>query len=200
MQIKAQGILNAAEWIQEEHGQAALRDIIRACGPGVRDRYTSAIAINWHPMGEFVEFLEIAERTLGSGDGRIADGVGAAGARKNMKSAILRLAFYLAKPEFLMKRVTQMWRQFNDEGSMELLHLDELSGSIELKGVTSPQWHFCCTLTGWAREMVIALGGEHPVVKHTECRARRHARCVWQLKWTGQVRRGMPSKGLTPEG
>ena len=198
MQIKAQGLLNAAEWIEEQYGQASLRDVIRACGPEVRDRYTSAIAINWHPMAEFVEFLEVADRLLGRGDGRIAEEIGAAGARKNMKGAMLRLAFYLSKPDFLMKRITQLWRQFNDEGSMELLHIDEFSSSIEVKGVTRPQWLFCCTLTGWSREVSNALGGQHPVVKHTDCRARGQSRCIWQLKWTGLARSAMVTKNAVP--
>ncbi|MEO7094473.1 MAG: hypothetical protein ABI175_14555 [Polyangiales bacterium] len=198
MNIKAQGLLNAAKWIEAEFGQGALRDVIRACSVEVRDRYTSAIAINWHPMEEFVEFLEVADRILGRGDGRIAEEIGAAGARKNMKGAMLRLVFYLAKPEFLMKRITQLWRQFNDEGSMDLLHLDDYSSSIEVRGVTNPQFLFCATLTGWSREVAIALGGANPVVRHTECRARGASKCIWQLRWTGASTTQMVQKNTPP--
>jgi hypothetical protein len=197
--IKAQGLLNAAKWIEEEFGQGALRDVIRGCSVEVRDRYTSAIAINWHPMEEFVEFLEVADRTLGRNDGRIAEEIGAAGARKNMKGAMLRLVFYLSKPEFLMKRITQLWRQFNDEGSMDLLHLDDYSSSIEVRGVTNPQFLFCCTLTGWSREVAIALGGSNPVVRHTECRARGGSKCIWQLRWSGPSTAQMGQKS-SPSG
>jgi hypothetical protein len=197
VKIKAQGLLNAAKWIEEEFGQGALRDVIRACSPEVRERYTSAIAINWHPMEELVEFLEVADRQLGRGDGRIAEEIGAAGARKNMKGAMLRLVFYLAKPEFLMKRITQLWRQFNDEGSMDLLHLDDYSSSIEVRGVTNPQFLFCCTLTGWSREVALALGGHNPVVRHTECRARGSSKCIWQLRWTGASTKEMVQKNAS---
>ena len=92
MNIKAQGLFNAAKWIEKELGQAALRDVLRACSPAVRDRYTTAIVINWHPLEEFVEFLEVAERLLGRGDGKLAEQVGAAGARENLRGAMVRAA------------------------------------------------------------------------------------------------------------
>jgi hypothetical protein len=184
--IKAQGLLNATKWIEEQYGQAALRDILRACSPAVRERYISAIAINWHPVEEFVEFLEIADRQVGRGDGRIAEEVGAAGARSNMRGAVLRMVFFLSRPEFLMRRITQLWSQFNDEGSMELIAFADYSSAIEVKGITHPYWYFCCTLSGWARELARGAGGGNPVAHHVECRARGAQRCIWHVKWTGQ--------------
>ena len=86
-----------------------------------------------------------------------------------------------------MKRITQLWRQFNDEGTMELLHLDEHSASIEVKGIIKPEWLFCCTLTGWSRQIAIAFGSSNPVVRHTDCRARGAARCVKTLLVDGSA-------------
>ena len=185
MNVKAQGLLNAVKWIEDTYGQAALRDIVRACGQDVRDRYVSAIAINWHPLEELVELLDAADKYLGKGDGKIAEEVGAAGARSNMRGAALRLVFYLSKPEFLMRRIATLWSQFNDEGTMELVSFEEHSATIEVKGIGRPHWLFCCTLTGWAREVVVAAGGSTPVVRHAECRARGGTRCLWQLRWSG---------------
>ncbi len=185
MQVKAQGLLNAVKWIEESYGQGALRDVIRACGPEVRERYTSAIAIEWHPVAEFVEFLAAADRLLGHGDGRVAEDIGAAGARVNLRGTALRMVFYAARPEFLMKRITQLWSRFNDEGSMNLLHFDDYSSTIEVRGVVTPHVLFCSTLTGWAREVVLAMGGTTPSVRHVECRARGDARCLWHLRWSG---------------
>jgi hypothetical protein len=185
MNVKAQGLLNAATWLEQTYGQAALRDVVRACSPEVRDRYTSAISINWHPMSELVEFLGSAEKLLGTGDGKLAEEIGAAGARMNMRGSFARLLFYIAKPDFLMKRIAQLWSQFNDAGSMELLHIDDFSSSIEVKGVPEPSWLFCCTLTGWAREVVTAMGGQDARSRHIECRARGAKRCVWKQVWQG---------------
>lgn len=187
MNIKAQGLLNAAKWIEETHGQAALRDVLRACSPELRDRYTSAIAINWHPLTELVEFLSVADAQLGRGDGKIAEEIGASAARSNMKGVFVRLLFYVAQPEFLMRRIAQIWRQFNDEGEMLLVAFDERAATIEVTGVPQPQRLFCATLTGWAREVARAMGASNPVVRHTECRARGGKRCVWQLRWSENV-------------
>jgi hypothetical protein len=183
--VKAQGLLNAATWIEEHYGQAGLRDVIRACSPHIRDRYTSAIAIEWHPMSELVEFLEIAERLLGTGDGKLAEEIGAAGAKVNMRGSFARMLFYVAKPDFLMKRIAQLWSQFNDAGSMELISIDDYSSVIEVRAVPNPEWLFCCTLTGWAREVVSAMGGHDSKSRHTECRARGGQRCIWKQTWSG---------------
>jgi hypothetical protein len=184
--VKAQALLNATAFIEETHGQPALRDIIRSCSPAVRDRYTSAIAIDWHPLAELVEFLDVAELKLGTGDGKLCEQIGAAGARINLRGVTTRLVFYVARPEFLIKRIAQLWTRFNDAGAMELLDVDDHSSLIEVTGVPAPHWLFCCTLTGWAREVVSATGGAHARSRHIECRARGATRCLWRQTWTGE--------------
>ena len=199
MNIKAQGLLNAAEYIQERYGDDALRDVLRACSVDVRDRYVSAIAINWHPISEFVEFLEVAERQLGRNDGRLAEEIGAAGARKNMKGTILRVAFYVSKPEFLLKRITHLWRQFNDQGSMDLLQLDASLCTIEIKGIGTPHWLFCATINGWAREVATKVGGVRAIAKHSECLARGGRRCIFEMRSAGGFSTGAEwSKDASP--
>jgi hypothetical protein len=182
LNIKAQGILNAAKWIEESYGQAALRDVIRSCSQEVRDRYTSAIAINWHPVEEFIELVEIADRTLGRGDGKVAEEIGAAGARANMKGVFVRFAVYVATPELLMKRAAGLWRQFNDEGAMSVVSMDETSVRLEVTGVTTPNWMFDCTITGWMREVAAAMGMRAASARHTMCRAKGDPRCLWDAR------------------
>jgi hypothetical protein len=180
--IKAQGLFNAAKWIERELGQPALRDVLRACSPAVRDRYTTAIVINWHPVEEFVEFLEVAERLLGRNDGKLAEEVGAAGARENLRGAMVRAAAYIANPEFMMKRVASLWSQFNDEGTMEMIKFDPEEMLVEVKGVAKSHALFCSTLTGWMAEVALHFGWRQATAKHVRCRARGEARCLWELR------------------
>ena len=181
--VKAQGLLNAAKWLEDEYGRDALGAIVRACSPPVRERYTSAIAINWHPVAELVEFMGEADRQLGRGTGKLAEQIGAAGARANMRGTMLRLVFYVSKPEFLMKRVASFWRQFNDEGTMELVAIDRHSMQLEVIGVREPHALFCASITGWCREVVRASGAASPVSKHTSCIARGQGRCLWDVRY-----------------
>lgn len=176
------GLFNAAKWIESAFGQAALRDVLRSCSPEVRDRYTSAIVINWHPVEELIEFLEVSEKLLGRGDGRIAEQIGAAGARENLRGAMARAALYLANPEFMMKRVASLWSQFNDEGSMEISKFLPNEMTIEVKGVGAPHYLHCCTITGWASEVAMHFGWRSAVAKHTRCRAKGDAGCVWEIR------------------
>lgn len=190
MKVKAQGLLNGAAWVREKYGDEALARVLAACSRDVRERCTTAIAIHWHPADELSEFLATADRELGRGDGKVAEFIGAASARNNLRHMGLRLAFFLARPEFLMRRVAGVWRQFNDEGQMLVRSFVPGRMEAELTGITSPSWPFCCSVTGWLHEAGVATGMKHLITNHAECRARGAARCIWHLRWdTG---RSMP--------
>ena len=184
MQVKAQGLLNAAKYIEDEYGRDALGEVVRACSEPVRERYIAAIAINWHPMEEFVEFVEKADKMLGRGNLKLAEEVGAAGARANMKGTVIRIAVYIAKPEFFFRRVAGLWRQFNDEGEMLVHNLDEHAGTMEVRGVSTPHPVFCAVLSGWMREVATGIGIQNPHVRHRQCRTRGDAQCIWEARWT----------------
>jgi len=182
MQVKAQGLLNAARYLEDTYGRDALASVLRATSPAVRDTYTSAIAINWHPVAELCELVDVAEAQLGNKSGKVARAIGAAGARANLKGVMLRVALYVTKPAFLMARIAGMWRQFNDEGSMELLEMSMEHATIEVRGIKEPLATLCQILTGWVEAVTQTLGAEVIVVQHTECRARGDARCIWEVK------------------
>jgi hypothetical protein len=183
VQVKAQGLLNAAKYIEDEYGRDALGAVIRACSPEVRDRYTSAIAINWHPMEELVELVQRADELLGRGNGKVAEAVGAAGARANMRGLVVRIATYLAQPQFFMRRVAGLWQQFNDEGEMLVRSLGDKCSVLEIRGLSAPHPIFCAILTGWVREVGRGIGIHEPMVRHAECRCRGDARCTYEVRW-----------------
>jgi hypothetical protein len=182
MNVKAQGLLNAAKYVEDTFGRDALAEVLRACSPSVRETYTTSTAINWHPLVELCEFVDVAEARLGGGRGKLAQEIGAAGARANMKGMLLRIAFYWGKPEYLMKRIVGLWQQFNDEGTMELLHMGPDNARIEVKGIREPQATLCRILTGWAVEIAIGLGGKLVTGSHPECRALGGRRCIWEVR------------------
>jgi hypothetical protein len=184
MNVKAQGLLNAASYIEERFGRDAVGEILRACSPAVRETYTTAIAINWHPVEELVEFIDTASEKLGIPVTRLANDVGAAGARANMKGTLLRIAFYWGKPEYLMKRAAGLWRQFNDEGTMELIQMDERVLRVEVLNVDKPRSTFCEIITGWCHETAVALGIRNVRSAHAECRARGDQRCIYEVRGT----------------
>ncbi len=182
MQVKAQGLLHAAMHIEETYGRDVLVSVLRATSPPVRETYTSAIAINWHTVEEQCEFVDVAEAQLGNRSGKLAKAIGAAGARASLKGVILQVALYLTKPAFLMSRFAGMWRQFNDEGSLDLLNMTTARATIELRGIKKPMATLCQVVTGWIDEVTHTLGFEVTFVQHTECRARGNARCIWEVK------------------
>jgi hypothetical protein len=181
--VKAQGLLHGAAWVREKYGEEGLERVLAECSPAVRERCATAIAINWIPRGELVEFLTRADEVLGKGDGKISEAMGAASARVNLRHIALRLAFFLARPEFLMRRVAGVWRQYNTEGEMFVREFVEGRMLAELTGMTRPDWFLCCSITGWLYEAGVATGMKQLAAQHVECRARGGARCLWQLRW-----------------
>jgi hypothetical protein len=181
MNVKAQGLINGAKWIELTHGQPALARVLRSCSPAVRDRYISATAMVWHPMDELIEFVTVADRLLGRDDGNLAEEIGAAGARANMKTMMMRVIVYFTRPEFLMRRVAGTWSQFNDEGTMELVAFESRRLVVRLSGCGDLPRIFVRILTGWAREIAAAVAAGDPVARVTE---HNQGAVVWELTWT----------------
>jgi hypothetical protein len=180
---KAQAFLNAVRWVEEKHGRAVLDEIMAACSAPVRERRATALAIEWHPIEELAELLAAIERRVGKGDGKVAEEIGAAGARVNFRGPLVRLAFYLGRPEFLMRRITSLWRQFNDEGEVVIESFEDGACDVALRGVTFQNALVCSTITGWCRELCIAIVSATPQVRHASCRARGDRACRWECRW-----------------
>ena len=183
MNVKAQALLNGASWVRENFGETGLEQVLAACRPEVRERVTTAIAINWHPQEELEDLLSVTDRVLGRGDGKIAEAIGAAGAKKNLRHMALRLAFFLARPEFLMRLVAAVWRQYNEEGAMVVEESHRGRMVAELVGMSKPSFSICCSVTGWLQEAGVATGMKRVATTHVECRARSGDKCIWHMKW-----------------
>jgi hypothetical protein len=214
MNVKAQGLLNAVRWVEQTYGPAGLRDVLAACQPATRTRCASAIAINWHPVEELLDFVGAAEQILPKSEKwKVVEEIGAAGARANTKSFLIRSVIYISKPEFLLKRVAAAWNQFNDAGEMTLLRLDHRlvdgdnvgSADIAVTGTNLKSALFCRILTGWCVEFSGAIGIHSPLVHHIECMANGDPRCVWRIRGHGKSSTGIvawtgdgPSKSQAP--
>jgi hypothetical protein len=183
LNIKAQALLNAARYIEDEYGAEVSAKVLAACSPAVRERVATAIAINWHPLAEFVEYLVAVTRTLP--DPLVGEKIGAAAARANTRGVMLRIGLMLSKPESVLRRGASMWRQFNDQGEMTLLKGERTAVEVTITGIPRTPRVFCDTVTGWARELVTSAGGKNALASHTECRADGDVRCVWVAKWSG---------------
>ena len=181
MQIKAQALINAFKWIEDEHGQDGLRRVLAKASPAVRDRYIGAIAIEWHPQSEFVELLHVAESVLGGPRGKVSKQIGAEGARINTRGMTKRAVMYLASPEFLLRRIATLWSQFNDRGEMRLLRMTDREADMEISGLPDPDELFCATITGWSEVIGAAVGFDSPRCEHVTCCARGDATCVWRV-------------------
>jgi hypothetical protein len=189
MKVKAQGLLNAAKLVEERAGREALAEILRACSPETRETFTSAVALNWHPVEELCEFVDVAERVLApqvTGSLDFAREVGMYGARANMKGVLLRFGVYFGKPEFLIQRAAGLWRQYNDEGEMKMLLMNDTLWRIEVAGIAVPRNTFCRIITGWCHECAVAFGVAKVVARHVECRALGGQACLYEVE--GDVR------------
>ncbi len=185
MNVKLQGLLNAVEHVERTYGEAARDRSLAGVSPEIARRVTEGIAINWHPMAELVEFIRAAASAVQRDPEQLGEEVGAAGARKNLEGSLKTALFMLATPAFLVRRAAGLWSQFNDEGSMDVVHVEKNFMIVEIRGVPEPDAVFCATLTGWwkvAGERFRARGAE---VQHVQCRARGGDRCLWHLRWKG---------------
>jgi hypothetical protein len=188
LKVKAQAMIHAAAWLEETHGREAVARALSLCSRDVNERYMSAITIEWHPIAEFYEMLEAIEQTVGAGDGRTAFESGAYSARINTRGLMKRSLFYLANAEFLLRKITALWSQFNEEGAMHLRHFDARRVTIELEGVPVPHKLLCASVTGWVQVVAEAVGAAGSRTEHSVCRARGAQSCLYEVRW--DARRG----------
>ena len=183
MQIKAQGLINGAAWVLETHGSAVLSEILAGCSAGIRERYMTGIAIEWHDGAEFEEFLREAERCLGGPAGLVAREIGAAGARRSMKGMMHRLAFYAARRDYALARVAALWRRFNGDGEMTLEQAGSHGYVMRVSGAQLPGILFCASITGWLSVIAERVGIENPSIIHQLCTTRGDQACTWTVQW-----------------
>lgn len=183
MNVKLQAMINCGRWVEAEYGRPVLERVLAGCRPEVRARYESGIAIEWLPMSELMEFYEAVVDAAGGGDRGVLRASGAASARKNFQGWAARMATWLLSPESMLRRASNLWRQYNDRGELRLLELAPGVCRLEIRGVPRPHWGFCTSLLGWAEEFAGAVGWKHPVVTHPECRAHGAARCVIDIRF-----------------
>lgn len=183
MQVKAQAFLNAIRFLEQTHGNEALAAIIRRCSPAVRERYISGIAIEWHPLEEFLELLHVSQDVLGGPYGEVAKQMGAEGARINTRGMAKRALTYVASAEFLLKRIASLWSQFNDRGNMAIRSIDREGAVIELADLPRPDELHCATITGWCEVIGDVVGFRNAKAEHTSCRARGDHACLWTVRY-----------------
>jgi hypothetical protein len=185
VKVKAHSFINAAAWFRTAYGDQALAEVLSKCGKSVRDRYVSAIALEWHSVDELIEFVQAAEAYLGKPRGQVATQMGATAARANVGGIVKRTVFYFANPDYLFRRIASMWRQYNDEGELTVREFNDRGASLELSAIAVPNQYFCALLTGWTLEVSKAMGVRAPKSVHSLCRARGDAQCIWELSWSG---------------
>jgi hypothetical protein len=175
--------MNAMAWLEAAHGQDAVARVLRRCSPAVNERYISAIAIEWHDFDEFVQVLEAIEAEVGRGDGRTAFASGRYSAEQNTRGLMKRALFYLASPEYLMRKAAGLWRQYNECGDLLLCNIDSQQVLLELRGLPRPHELLCESLSGWMQVVAEAIGARGAHTVHPTCRLRGAARCLHRIDW-----------------
>jgi hypothetical protein len=186
VQVKAQALIHAGAWLEEVHGREAVARTLSRCSRAVNDRYMTAIAIEWHPIAELYEWLEAIEAEVGIGDGGTAYHSGAFSARINTRGVMKRSLFYLSSPEYLLRRITGLWTQYNQGGTMHLRHFDDRKVVIELAGLPAPHRLLCSSITGWVHVTAEAVGARGARVEHAACRARGSSHCLYEVLWNAK--------------
>jgi hypothetical protein len=185
MNVKLQAILNAARWVEEQHGKNMLARVLARCRAQIRERFETGIAIEWIPMTELMEFYEAVVEIVGAGDRSVLRATGASSARKNLRRPVTRVATWLLSPDLFIQRVSSLWRQYNDAAELVLLDLRPGLCLLEIRGVPVPHWGFCTSLLGWADELALAFGWKNAMVRHPECRAEGDSRCIIEIRHRG---------------
>jgi hypothetical protein len=99
-------------------------------------------------------------------------------------STVYRAFFRIASPGFILKKASQVWRQYYDSGELDVLRSEHGSVDLEVLDFPTPNVAHCESVAGWVEQCIKMTGGDDVSVNHSSCRARGDERCLFELRWS----------------
>jgi hypothetical protein len=140
--------------------------------------------VGWYDLGLYARLIRCLDTTLGKGDLSLMKPLGRFEADRDLK-LVHRLFFRLANPGYAIEKTTDYWRRFHDTGTWSVKRESAnnmVTGTLDGWGVVDEA--LCLELTGYMPRVIELVGGNEPLLQHPQCRARGHASCYFELRWS----------------
>ena len=116
---KGIAVTSRFSWVEQNHGDEALRTLLDSLEPNHRARIDERILPHaWIPIGLFINLNVNLDRQFGSGNLAMCKTLGAWAAEKNLPS-LFRIFYRLGTPMFIFTKASKLWSQHYDSGRLD---------------------------------------------------------------------------------
>ena len=181
--IKGRVILNARDFVVTRDGSDAWRRVLGRLPDEEREALASMIPAGWYPMALNDHVNRAVVDSLGGGNGEPMEALGRYAAETDLKT-IHRLFLRMANPAFVLERVAEFWRRYQDSGTWTVVREADNRVSAHLTGWASRDEATCVRLGAYSRHLFVLVGARHVWLERRACEARGDPACVFAGGWS----------------
>ncbi len=181
--VKGAVLLARCGLVKQEFGAQAWQEVLDSLPAEDREALTGPLlTASWYPF-ELNQRLDAAiVATVGKGEPKIFEAIGARSARDNL-SGPHRAFLTAGDPQRFMSGADRIYKFYYDTGYRVYEPTGPASGvmtTFEAETFSEPD---CLTVIGWYKEALRMCGAENVVMEEEVCRARGGEFCRYRISW-----------------
>lgn len=181
--VKGTAVLASVAYLRERLGEAKYAELLALLSPEARATLQGTVLPSgWYELSHLVELMKRTEVQLPRGARSLAWEMGRYSAESGLKT-VYKIFFRVADVSFILKKVTQVFSNYYDRGTLEAKSFDAHSASIILRNFDQPSAYFCDRLLGWMERTVEMTGAKRVRMTHPRCMARGDDVCEYRGEW-----------------
>jgi hypothetical protein len=180
---KGIGFRNVRSFAVTRFGDDGFERVLKAVSPEDRRALESIIPVGWYELALYTRLIHCLNRLYGRGDFSLLDELGRYEARQDL-TTVHRLFMRVANPGLILEKSMELWRRFHDTGRWDIARDPSgksATGTLRDWGVVDEG--LCMELNGYIQGIISVGSGRDVTVRHTSCRARGAATCVFEGRW-----------------
>ena len=181
--IKGRVMLNARDFVVSRDGTDAWRRVLQRLAEEDRDAVASMIPAGWYPMALNDHVNRAIVDALGGGRNEPMEALGRYAAETDLRT-IHRLFLRMANPAFVLERLAEFWRRYQDSGTWTVTRQANNRVLARLEGWGSRDEATCVRLGAYSKHLFELVGARNVWLERRACEARGDAACVFAGGWT----------------
>lgn len=182
--VKGAVLLARCGLVKQEFGAQAWQEVLDSLPAEDREALTGPLlTASWYPF-ELNQRLDAAiVATVGKGEPKIFEAIGARSARDNL-SGPHRAFLTAGDPQRFMSGADRIYKFYYDTGYRTYEATGPGSGVITTYEAETFSHTDCLTVIGWYKEALAMCGASGVEVREVACRARGDEFCRYELSWS----------------
>ncbi len=184
--IKGSALASRVKYLQQ-HGTPEQRErLLAGVSPECREDIEKGLMANiWYPFSYTVEINRVLDQVLGSGDLSLIPEFGRFSAEQALHG-IYKIFFKVGSPEFIIKRVENVWKQYYSGGQARVVMESVPQGKkarLLVEGLEAPARENCLAIRGWIARMLELAGARQVHVEESACVLHGAPHCEFSATW-----------------